>query len=94
MSTQDASYDERFNHIDASLDRVAGAVIEGVERLSTKLDTKAEKRDLNALYDLMDKIAKQQELDDTERLVIGYQLSRLDRWVHEVADRIGYKLSA
>ena len=41
----------------------------------------------------MDKIAKQQEIDDDERLVMGHQLERLDHWVHEVADKIGYKLS-
>lgn len=41
----------------------------------------------------MDKMAKQQEIDDDERLVMDHQLERLDRWVHEVADKIGYKLS-
>jgi hypothetical protein len=48
--------------------------------------------DMQQVYNLMDKIAKQQEIDDDERLVMCHQLERLDRWVHEVADKIGYKL--
>ena len=47
----------------------------------------------NNLEKLIDKVIKNQEIDEQERLVMGHQLDRLDRWVHEVADRIGYKLS-
>jgi hypothetical protein len=42
---------------------------------------------------LVDKVIKNQEIDEQERLVMGYQLERLDKWVHEVADKIGYKLT-
>ena len=48
---------------------------------------------INNLEKLIDKVIKNQEIDEQERLVMGHQLDRLDRWVHEVADKIGYKLS-
>ena len=48
---------------------------------------------INNLEKLIDKVIKNQEIDEQERLVIGHRLDRLDRWVHEVADKIGYKLS-
>ena len=46
------------------------------------------------LETLIDQVLKQQEIDEEERLVMGHQLNRLDRWVHELADKIGYKLAA
>ena len=57
------------------------------------LASKAGAKDMAAALNYLDKIAKQQEIDDEERLVMGHQLDRLDRWVHEVADKIGYKLT-
>ena len=88
-----ASYNDRFDKIDATLDRLTTTMIKGFDRIDRDLEKKADKKDLNRLYDLMDKISKKQEIDDDERLVMGHQLDRLDRWVHEVADKIGYKLS-
>lgn len=47
----------------------------------------------DSLEKLIDKVIKNQEIDEEERLVMGHQLDRLDRWTHELADKIGYKLS-
>ena len=82
-----------FTSVYAQLDKLTTIVIKGFDRIDRDLEKKADKKDLNRLYDLMDKISKKQEIDDDERLVMGHQLDRLDRWVHEVADKIGYKLS-
>ena len=57
------------------------------------LVSKAGAKDMTTALSYLDKIAKQQEIYDEERLVMGHQLDRLDRWVHEVADKIGYKLT-
>lgn len=46
------------------------------------------------LDSVMDGFLKKQETDDQERLVIGHQLGRLDSWTHELANKIGHKLSA
>ncbi len=93
MSGKTISYDERFDRIDSTLDRLTTTLLDGFDNIDKELDKKANKEDVNRLFNLMDKIAKQQEIDDDERLVMGHQLDRLDRWVHEVADKIGYKLS-
>ncbi|MES2971940.1 MAG: hypothetical protein V4702_06490 [Patescibacteria group bacterium] len=42
---------------------------------------------------LLDKITKQVEISEQERLIIGHQLDRLNRWTEEMAAKIGYKLS-
>ncbi len=98
------SFDGRFDKIeeqiqsmgvafDKQIDQLTSTMLEGFSRIDKELEKKASKEDINRLFNLMDKIAKQQEIDDDERLVMGHQLERLDRWVHEVADKIGYKLS-
>lgn len=61
-----------------------------------KIDTQfaAQAARFDKLETLIDQVLKQQEIDEEERLVMGHQLDRLDRWVHELADKIGYKLAA
>lgn len=48
----------------------------------------------SAFLGLLDELAKRQEISDDERLVMGHQLERLDRWTHELAKKIGYELPA
>jgi hypothetical protein len=91
---KELTFDERLDRIDNQLDRIATAVVTGFERIDKTLDAKADKADSQRMYDLLDKIAKQQEIDDDERLVMGHQHERLDHWVHEVAKKIGYDLAA
>lgn len=67
---------------------------ERFDKLDEKLEKKADTALVEKVLALVDKIAKRQEIDDEERLVMGHQQDRMDRWVHELADKIGYKLSA
>ncbi len=46
------------------------------------------------LESLIDQVLKNQEISEDERLVMGHQIDRLDHWVHELADKIGYELTA
>jgi len=78
---------------DNQLNKITTTVVKGFERIDKTLGTKADTKDLQRIFNLLDKISKQQEIDNDERLVMGYQLDRLDRWVHEVADKIGHKLT-
>lgn len=61
--------------------------------LEEKLDSKAESADMQKVLNILDSLSKRQEISDDERLVMGHQLDRLDRWTHELAKKIGYKLS-
>lgn len=67
---------------------------ERFDKIDQTLARKADAADVDRALQLLDKILKQQEIDDDERRVMGHQLDRLDRWVHELADKIGYTLSA
>ena len=61
--------------------------------VNQKLDQKSSASDMQLVLNLLDSIVKRQEISDDERLVMGHQLDRLDRWTHELANKIGYTLS-
>ena len=48
---------------------------------------------MQKVLNMLDSSAKSQEISDDERLVMGHQLDRLDRWTHELVNKIGYTLS-
>jgi hypothetical protein len=61
--------------------------------INQKLDDKASAGDMQMVLNSLDSIVKRQEISDDERLVMGHQLDRLDRWTHELASKIGYTLT-
>jgi hypothetical protein len=67
---------------------------ERFDKIDKSLEKKASNLDMQRVLALLDEMAKRQEISDDERLVMGHQLERLDRWTHELAKKIGYKLSA
>jgi hypothetical protein len=67
---------------------------ERFDRIDKALEDKANKRDVERLLDAVDAFAKRQELNDDERIVMAHQLERLDKWVHELATKMGVSLSA
>ncbi len=67
---------------------------ERFDRIDKALENKAEKLDVERILGALDALAKRQEIDEEERLVMGHQLERHDRWVHQLADKIGVQLSA
>jgi len=90
----DSELNARFDKIDAQLDRLATAMIKGFDRIDKVLETKASNEDMQRVLGLLDELARRIEISDDERLVMGHQLDRLDHWTHELAQKIGYELSA
>jgi hypothetical protein len=52
------------------------------------------RQEIMKLLDYLDDLLKKQGISDDERIVMGHQLDRLDKWTHELADRIGHKFLA
>lgn len=67
---------------------------ERFDKLDKALEEKSSSADMQRVLGLLDEIAQRQEISDDERLVMGHQLERLDRWTHELAKKIGYELSS
>ena len=92
MSTSATRKD--IDDILSQLDNMAKIMISRFDVVEKSIEAKASKDDIQKIMSFLDSIAKRQEINDDERLVIGHQLERLDRWTHELADKIGYKLAA
>jgi hypothetical protein len=52
------------------------------------------REEISKVFDYLDNVLKKQSISDDERLVMGHQLDRLDEWTHELATKIGHKLTA
>lgn len=87
------NYSERFDKLDTQLDHIAMTVVKGFDRVDKALEEKASAVEMGQVLGLLDEAAKHQEISEDERLVMGHQLDRLDRWTHELAKKIGYELA-
>lgn len=58
-----------------------------------ELEQQKIRTEISRVFDYLDSQLKKQEINDDERVVMGHQLDRLDKWTHDLADKIGYKLS-
>ncbi len=86
--------DRRFEKVDKQLDKLTAAMVKGFDRIDKELEKKADKVDLSRALDMLDSMIKRQEVDDQERLVMSHHVERIERWSHELADKIGHKLSS
>ncbi len=57
--------------------------------IDKRLDEKADKKDIERIYGMLDDITKRLEISDDERLVMGHQLSRVQTWAQRAGERIG-----
>jgi hypothetical protein len=60
--------------------------------LEAKLEAKADRQDLDRIYDALDAILKNQETEQQERAAIITQLDRHERWHHQTAAVLDLKL--
>jgi len=60
-----------------------------IEREQTKT-----RQEITKVLDYLDDLLQKQGISDDERIVMGHQLDRLDKWTHELADKIGHRLVA
>ncbi len=94
IDSQFAMFSKKFEKIDLQFDKLTFYMLKRFDNVDKMLDEKADKGDMQMALGLLDTIAKRQETYDQERLVMGHQVSRLDGWTHELANKIGHKLTA
>lgn len=52
------------------------------------------RQEITKVLDYLDDLLQKQCISDNERIVMGHQLDRHDKWTHELADKIGHRLAA
>jgi BMFP domain-containing protein YqiC len=85
---------QRFEKVDDQLNKLTTAMVKGFDRIDKELEKKANKVDLNRALNMLDAMIKRQEVDNQERLVMSHHVERIERWSHELAGKIGHKLTA
>lgn len=78
---------------DDQFTRLYSYMTDRFDSVDSALSNKASSAELQKTHSLLDAISKRSEIHDDERVVMGHQLERLDKWVHELARKIGYSLS-
>lgn len=89
----DTATKDDIKEIISQIDHMAVKIVERFDRIEKALEEKATKDDIRRIMDILDSMSKRQEISDDERLVMGHQLERLDRWTHELAKKNGYELT-
>lgn len=97
----DGKFGDFENRVDAKIEKAVTDISLLISDFSNqvanefvKTNNRVEKvqKDINFIINQIDAISKKQEIDDDERLVMGAHLDRMDKWLHELADKIGYKI--
>ena len=73
--------DERFVGIDTRLSNI-----------EMKLESKADKADINELMNAIDAYAKKADAYFQEMVMLAHKVDRLEKWVSQIAKKLGMKL--
>ncbi len=84
--------------IDRKFDRQFIKLFKYVNRrfdaIDARLDQMVTKTEFNVFINAVDAFAKHMEIYDHERLALGHQVDRHERWHHQTAKACGIKLQA
>jgi len=81
------------------MDKNYGELIEYLDERFTKVDEKIEKLDnkfelkFNQLIESIDKLAKSLEIYHDEQKAISFKIDQHEKWIQEMAEKIGMKLN-
>jgi predicted transcriptional regulator len=81
--------DDQFDKIFSALT----AIKSKFAAIDQRFGTVATKKQMDAVYNLLDTNISEHQKQEQERAAMAAQLDRLERWVKEVADKTGVSLS-
>jgi uncharacterized coiled-coil DUF342 family protein len=62
-------------------------------KINTRLDETATKQELNTLTNAVDAYAKQADTYMQELLALSHKVDRLERWINQIAEKTGVRLT-
>ncbi len=91
--------DEKFGVVDEKLgviDNKFGIVDERLARLENDVEviksTMVTKEDFNNLQTAVDAYAKKADTYFQEMVMLAHKVDKLEKWIHQIAERVGIKL--
>lgn len=61
-------------------------------RIEAQLETKADKADVRELADAVDAYAKKADTYFQEMVMLAHKVDKMDKWIHQIAEKVGIKL--
>jgi glycine cleavage system H lipoate-binding protein len=61
-------------------------------RIENKLETKAEKADINKLYNVLDGYVKEVNDYSEDETMLSHKVNRHENWLLKIAEKVGIKL--
>ena len=61
-------------------------------KIENQLETKAEKADVDKLFAAVDEYARKADTYFQEMLMLAQKIDRHEKWLHQVAEKLGIKL--
>jgi len=84
--------DDRFERVDNSLVNISVRFDKIDRKLDVLEENKADKSDVNNLINAVDAYAKKADTYFQEMLVLAHRIDRMEKWIQQVADKVGVKL--
>ena len=84
--------DDRFEKIDGQFLMVSRELGDIKENLQALEDHKADKSDINDLMTAVDAYAKKADTYFQEMVMLAHKVDRHEKWMHQLADKLGVKL--
>jgi len=61
-------------------------------KIETALESKADKTDIDELMTAIDSYAKKADTYFQEMVMLAHKVDKMDKWIHQIADKIGLRL--
>ncbi len=84
--------DVKFNDINKRFNNIEGDIISIDERLGNLEENKADKSDVQDLISSVDTYAKKADTYFQEMVMLSHKVDRHEKWLRQVADKLGVKL--
>lgn len=85
-------FSELIQYLDEKFGKVGQQFVEVSEKLDSLQENKADKSDVNNLMNSIDAYAKKADDYFQEMVMLAHKVDRLEKWIHQIAEKVGIKL--
>jgi len=85
-------YSELVQYLDDKFTKIDTKFVDVKQRLIGLDEKKADKEDINNLMTAIDSYAQKADTYFQEMVMLAHKVDRLDRWIHQIAEKVGIKL--
>jgi len=85
-------FSELIKYLDKKFNKIGESFVLVENRLGNIEENKADKSDVNNLINAVDAYAKKADEYFQEMVMFSYQLKRHEKWIQQIAEKLGIKL--